>query len=133
MSQRNVETVRAIWDAINRGDFDDAVRHLPDDFVADWSASESPESAVYRGRAEIRRAFEEASESWSEADYFEDEVIDAGDRVIRVGGLRARGRGSGAEVVAHGTQVWAFSGGTPVSVRLYQSKEEGLEAVGLSE
>jgi ketosteroid isomerase-like protein len=133
MSKENVATVRAIWDAVNRGDPDAALERLPEDFVVDWSASVAPESGVYRGRDEIKRVFERTNESWSEAEFFESEIIDAGDLVVRVGGLRARGKGSGAEVTAHGTQVWTFRDGTPISVRLYQSKAEALEAIGLSE
>jgi ketosteroid isomerase-like protein len=131
MSAKNVATVRAIWDAVNRGDPDEALEHLPEDFVVDWSASVAPESGVYRGRDEIKRVFERTNESWSEAEFFESEIIEAGDLVVRVGGLRARGKGSGAEVTARGTQVWKFDRDTPVSVRLFQSKEEALEATGL--
>ena len=133
MSQENVETIRAVWEAINQGDLDAATAHLPADFVADWSESLAPESGVYRGRDEVRRAFAWTTESWSELEYFEDEIIDAGDQVVRVGGVRARGKGSGADVMAQGAQLWTFHKGTPVSVRLYQSRDEALEAAGLSE
>jgi ketosteroid isomerase-like protein len=133
MSQENVATIRAVFEALNRGDLDGAVAHLPADFVADWSASLAPESGIYRGRDEVRRVFEWSTESWSGFEYFEDEIVDAGDQVVRVGGVRARGKGSGAEVMAHGAQLWTFRQGGPVSVRLYQSKDEALEAAGLSE
>ena len=133
MSEENVATVRAIWDAVNRGDLDEAFKYAPDDFVADWSSSEAPESGVYRGREAVKARFERTVEVWSEMEYFETEIIDSGDQVVRVGGVRARGRGSGAEVSAEGAQIWTFQGGTPTSVRLYQSKAEALEAAGLSE
>ena len=133
MSEENVATVRAIWDAINRGDIDEAFSYAPEDFVLDWSASNAPESGVYRGVEAVKRALEGTLEAWAEVEYFESEIIDHGDHVLRVGGVRAKGKGSGAEVVAHGAQVWKFKDGTPVSVRLFQSKEEALEAVGRSE
>jgi ketosteroid isomerase-like protein len=133
MSEENVATVRAIWDAVNSGDLDEAFKYAPADFVADWSSSEAPESGIYRGREAVKARFERTREVWSEMEYFETEIIDAGDQVVRVGGVRARGRGSGAEVMAQGAQVWTFRGGTPVSVRLFQSKEEALEAFGLSQ
>lgn len=132
MSEENVATVRAIWDALNRGDLDEVDARLPDDFVVDWGASEAPEAGLYRGRETVRQLFERSQEPWSEVEYFETEIIDAGNQVVRVGGLRAKGKGSGAEVEAHGAQVWTFREGIPVSVRLYQSKDEALEAVGLS-
>lgn len=133
MSSENVATVRAIWDAVNRGAIDEAFEHAPDDFVIDWSASNAPESGIYRGRENAKRAFEGTLEAWAEVDYYESEIIDHGDLVVRVGGVRAKGKGSGAEVSAHGAQVWTFRDGVPASVRLYQSKEEALEAIGHSE
>ena len=133
MSEDNIAIVRAIWDAVNRGDLDEAFEYAPDDFVADWSGSEAPESGIYRGREAVKERFARTTEAWSEMEYFETEIIDAGDQVVRAGGVRARGKGSGAEVTALGAQVWTFREGSPVSVRLYQSKEEALEAVGLSE
>src|SRR5262245_12480935 len=133
MSEENVALVRAVWDAVNRGDLDEAFKYAPDDFVADWSASEAPESGVYRGRERVRELFQKTRDAWSEIEYFEDEIIDAGDHVVRVGGVRARGKGSGAEVTAHGAQVWTFRDGVPVSISLHQSKAEALGAIGLAE
>jgi ketosteroid isomerase-like protein len=133
LSEENIATIRAIWAAFNRGDFDEAFSYAPDDFVADWSSSNAPEAGVYRGREEVKWRMAETAEAWSELEYFEDEIIDAGTHVVRVGGVRARGSGSGAEVVAHGAQVWTFDGDVPISIKLYQSKEDALKAVGYSE
>jgi ketosteroid isomerase-like protein len=133
MSEENVAKVRAIFDAINRGDLDEAFTYIPADFVADWAEANSPESGVYRTHEEIRRVFERFREPWSDFEWFESEIIDAGDLVVRVGGVRARGEGSGIEVSARGATVWTFREGTPVSFRFFQSKEEALEATGLSE
>ena len=44
-----------------------------------------------------------------------------------------RGRGSGVEVEATGAQVWTIRDGKFQRAKLYQSKAEALEAVGLSE
>jgi ketosteroid isomerase-like protein len=60
-------------------------------------------------------------------------MIDAGDVVIRVGGVRGRGAASGAQVSAKGATVWTFSDGKLVSMSLFQSESEALEAAGLSE
>ena len=68
MSEENVETIRAVWGAINRGDLDAAIAHLPADFILDWSASIGPESGVFRGHDEIRRVFASTTESWSEVE-----------------------------------------------------------------
>jgi ketosteroid isomerase-like protein len=132
-SEKNIATVRAIFEAVNRGKLDEALAHVPEDFVADWSDSDRPESGVFRGREEIKRIFEFAMEPWAESEWFESEVITTKDIVVRVGGFRARGKGSGLEVVARGAMVWRFRNGEPVSFKFHQSKEEALEAVGLEE
>jgi hypothetical protein len=46
--------------------------------------------------------------------------------------LHMRGR-DGIEVSARVTQVWTVRGGTLVRMRMYQERQEALEAVGLSE
>jgi ketosteroid isomerase-like protein len=130
MSEENVATVRAVWDAVNRGNLDEAFSYAPDDFEADWSSSQAPEAGVYRGREVVKELFKKTLDAWSEVDYFEVEIIPAGDQVVRVGGVRARGKGSGVEVEAQGAQLWTFRDGTPISVRLYQTKEEALAAIG---
>ena len=53
-------------------------------------------------------------------------------RVVVVNRVRGRGRGSGVEVDATGAQLWTITGGKVRSVKLYQSKAEALEAVGLA-
>src|SRR5262245_66545681 len=126
MSEENVALVRAVWDAINRGDLDEAFKYAPEDFVADWSASEAPESGVYRGRERVRALFKKTREAWSQIEYFEDEIIDAGDHVVRVGGVLGRGKGSGAEVSAHGGKVWTFRVGIYVSLLLHTPKSEAV-------
>ena len=56
-----------------------------------------------------------------------------GDQVLVVNRVRMRGRASHVDVQAIGAQVWTIRNGKLGSVKLYQSKAEALEAVGLSE
>ncbi len=51
--------------------------------------------------------------------------------MVVVNRVRGRGRGSGVEVDATGAQLWTITGGKVRSVKLYQSKAEALEDVGL--
>jgi hypothetical protein len=63
-----------------------------------------------------------------------EEIIDVDDfRVIAVNHVRMRGRESGVEVDAVGAQLWTISEGKSRRLKLYQSKAEALEAVGLRE
>jgi ketosteroid isomerase-like protein len=63
-----------------------------------------------------------------------EELIDAGDKVISIVTGRARGRASGVEVEnRHHGGVWTIRGGKIVQVVWFPTREEAVEAAGLSE
>jgi ketosteroid isomerase-like protein len=127
----NIATVRRFFELLNARDLDELAAITPDDFVFDRSRSRSFDNEVYRGGAGLQRLLEQAADAWDSFEFFEVEMIDAGDTVVRVGGTRGRGRGSGIEVEARGAMVWRFHEGAPVSASLFQSKEEALAEAGL--
>ena len=134
MSQQNAEIVRATVDAINRGDLDQALEAAHHDFEADWSNSIAPHGGVYRGREQARELFEAFLEAWDEFHWDPQEIIEVDEaRVVVVNRVRGRGRGSGVDVDATGAQLWTIASDKIRSVKLYQSKADALEAVGLRE
>jgi ketosteroid isomerase-like protein len=140
MASSNVEMVRSYFGAANGEGLEGLMRRLESvleelgpDFELDLSRSRSPEAGVYRGSDEIKAMFRQRGEAWSQIEAFETEIIDAGDVVVRVGGFRAVGGYSGIELTAQAATVWQFNDGTPISMRLYQSKAEALEAAGIEQ
>jgi ketosteroid isomerase-like protein len=135
MSSKNVETVERFYEALNRDDLTAAFDQLPfseDDFELDMSRSVNPDrTGIFRTREEAERALALFLEAWSDVEWFANEYVDAGDTVIRVGGIRVLGRGSGIEIDAAGAQVWEFRDGKAVAVRQCQSKEQALEVAGV--
>jgi ketosteroid isomerase-like protein len=134
----NVELVRSYFGAANGEGLEGLMRRLgpvldrlPHDFELDLSRSLSPERGIYRGSEEIARMFRLRGEAWSQIEAFETEIIDAGDVVVRVGGFRAVGEHSGIELSAQAATVWRFENGKPLSMQLYQTKAEALEAAGI--
>lgn len=72
-------------------------------------------------------------EAWENVRWEPEEIIDLDDaRVLVVSHVRMRGRASGVAVDATGVQLWTIKDGEATSVKLYQSKSDALEAVGLS-
>lgn len=73
----------------------------------------------------------------SVADTFEelqvefDRLIDAGDRVVVIGILRARGRGSGIETQRQQGYVWTIRDGKAVRFQWFNNPEEALQAAGV--
>jgi ketosteroid isomerase-like protein len=134
MSQENVEIVRTVLDAINRGDVDAAIEAVSEEFEADWSNSRGVLSGIYRGRDETRESLKAFLEPWESLRWHAEELIELdNDRVLTVSNIRMRGRGSGVEVSATGASIWTIRDGKAATMKLYQSKAEALEAAGLSE
>jgi ketosteroid isomerase-like protein len=137
MSQENVERIRRGYEAFNRGDFADAARDFDANF--EWripfQLPDSPPDETYRGPEEVIRFWQ----TW--AAYFDDfrmeleEIIDLGDKVIVIGGLRGRGAESGVEVTTPSfPQLWTFGDdGRPLRVEMFQSRDEAFEAARLSD
>jgi ketosteroid isomerase-like protein len=134
MSEENVELVRRVFDSINRGDVDAALEAAADDIQADWSNAVGPLKGVYRGKQQVRKLWTSFVEAFDELRWDPEEIIEVDDsRVIAVNHVRMRGRESGVEVDAVGAQLWTISEGKGRSLKLYQSKADALEAVGLRE
>ena len=135
MSQENVETFKRANDAYNRRDVEALLEAVHPD--AEWhSALMVPlggKAAVYRGHEGIRELFrdlDEVLDDWH-ADY--PEVRDLGDRVVAIGRVRTRGRGSGAETESPIASVVDIENDKAISIHAYLDPQEALEAAGLSE
>ena len=75
----------------------------------------------------------EARDAFAEFHFEPQEFIDhpEADQVIVVLRVRGRGRRTGAmELTAVGAQLWTFEDGRPRLMRMYQSREDALEALG---
>jgi ketosteroid isomerase-like protein len=136
MSRENVEIVRRVYEGVARHDFA-AVLALYDPDV-EWDFSRSPVGGtlgrkVYRGHEGLRRWWGEWREAWEiyQDDY--DELTDAGEHVISVTVSRGRGRASGAELGYRQYGVWTIHEGKVTRVVWLGTREEALEAAGLSE
>jgi ketosteroid isomerase-like protein len=135
MSQENVEIVRAIWEAWNAGDMEALFAHLHPELVYHPRADE-PDSSPHVGLDAYKRLTYGFVESFAEVTFEVLEVIDAGDRVIISTVLHAvlHGQGSASGGVSD-TYVFVFKvrDGLGVEGWEYRTKQEALEALGLSE
>jgi ketosteroid isomerase-like protein len=131
MSEENVEIVRAVFAAINRGDFDAAFEYAAPDSEVDMSQAVGTDRSVYRFD-QFRRLSEEFANSWESVRYEADEIIEAGDQVVTPWTNHVVGR-DGIELEAHGTWLWTFRDDSVVRLCLYQELQEALEAAGLRE
>jgi uncharacterized protein len=135
MSQENVEVVRSIYEAVNRGDWDAAFRdQRPDvEMTTPPGPNAGPNAGTYRGREEIQGYWEEVLtpfEAWTAEP---EEFLERGDQIAVVVKGRMRPKGSSAEVENRTGALWTIRGGKVVSMRLFPKPEEALEAAGLEE
>jgi ketosteroid isomerase-like protein len=131
---QNVEIVRRYLARINERDFDAALADVAAGAELDWSASEGPDSGVYRGPEEWRKWMNGWSEAMTEVRVDVTEVIDVPpDTVVAAGPTRLRGRTSGVEVAVFGAIVWTLRDGQVTGATMYQTRDQALKAVGLEE
>src|SRR5262245_35115365 len=132
MSQENVEIVRAIYDAINRDDWDAAFRHAHADFELTL-AERSLHAGTHRGRRTVEAVMRDQRSAFDASVVEIERLIATGDQVVAIVRTRLRPKGSSAELQLRNGQVWTIRESEVVSMRGFPEPEKALEAVGLSE
>jgi uncharacterized protein len=128
MSQENVDAVKAGFDALKRGDFEDLIQRIHPEFEFTTPAALSVEPDTYRGEEGVRRYFDSFYEAMDEVQFIPDEFIDAGEHVVVPVTLRARGKETGLEVEQRIFQVWSVRDGMASRVEVFATLEEAMDA-----
>ena len=138
MSQENVELLRSWYARFrvqNSEVLDYFYQHVWDPAI-DWRAmAGAPDDlGPIEGRDAMRRYLEEGLEVFDDVILEAEELIDGGeDQVVVVLRFTGRGKLSGVESQLKFAILYTLRDGRIVSGREYATKEEALEAVGLSE
>ena len=100
MSQQNVEAMRGLYDAFNRGDLDTFEAGLARDFQ--WNEAENSLYAAgnpYRSFAALRDGvFDPVDRDFTDFRVELEQLLDAGDTIVATGRLRGRNRDTGREL-----------------------------------
>ena len=135
MSRDKVDVAKRATDAFNRRDFDGAFAELgTPDF--EWYPAlirALDGGGGYGGREGVEKFAADIRENWEELQALPEEFRDLGDRVLVLGRLKARGKGSGAPVDTPYAGIFDFRGDRIWRYRVYLDRAEGLRAAGLSE
>ena len=86
-----------------------------------------------RGHAGVARWLQDWGAAWSEWSSEPEQFIDAGDSVVVVVRMKAKGAGSGLELDRQDAQVYRFRDDKIVRLDYYNNEDQALEAAGLSE
>jgi len=130
MSQQNVELYHRCIDAFNRRDLDSLLALMDDDVEA-VSRLEAIEGSL-KGHGGVRRWWDSWFDVWPDYRIEIVEVRDFGD--VTLARLRAFGHGAGSDVPFEDLpwQLARWRDGRCVLWRVFNSREEALEAVGLA-
>ena len=88
---------------------------------------------TYQGHEGIRDLLRLTDEVFDQFRYEVDDLVDAGESVLVLGRIRARGIQSGATGAQHGAILFHLRDGLIVAYRSYLDRNEALAAVGLGE
>jgi ketosteroid isomerase-like protein len=134
MSQENVELVRQVFDAFNRGDVEQAMAlgDPPPEYEFVPSGVLIPDlSSVQRGPEGARRLAEAFLGEFEDPQFEVHELIDAGDQVFVSATLRGRGKQSGVETSWDVWNVLTVRDGRIVRGLGFTDRDAALEAAGL--
>ena len=131
MSRETLESVRALMEAVHRRDVDAfAELSTPD---LEWFPvfAVRVEGDPYIGREGIATFLREVDETWEEFRPLPDEYRDLGERILALGRLITRGRGSGVPVESPWGAVYDLRDGRVSRIRTFLDHGEALRAAGL--
>jgi ketosteroid isomerase-like protein len=132
MSQENVENMRRVIDAWNRGDRDEWLAGFAPE--AEWHTTGLfADEGVYRGCAGLERLWAELREDIEELSTSVSEIRAIGDRVFVAATATGRGKRSRAGFEELAWFVMTLRDGLVVRLETYLDPEQALEAAGLEE
>jgi ketosteroid isomerase-like protein len=133
MSQENVQIVRSILDAWNRRDYSAALALVAPDIRAEDYAFGGGLDATYEGIPGLQKWMARFWGSFVDFHTQIEEYIPVDDEVVLAAHHHGRGKASGVEVEMRNWHVVTVRNGKVVRYRIFQTKPEALEAVGLRE
>ena len=134
MPRDKVDIARQVIDAYNCRDVDGLFAELATpDFEYYPGIVRALDGGGYRGRKGVERFAVDTSENWEELQSVPEEFRDLGDRVLVLGRMQGRGKGSGVPVDQPYVAILDFRGDRIWRSRIYLDLPEGMRAAGLSE
>jgi ketosteroid isomerase-like protein len=131
MSQENVEAVRQLYEALNRGDWDAVFRATHRGF--ELTTQRGPNAGTLRGRDRVQGFGEDYIGAFGNFVVEPEEFFEKDDQVLALVTRRVRPTGGGVDIVVRNAHLWTVRDGTILSMKSFPNPEEGLEAVGLRE
>ena len=124
--------MRAVYESFERRDMEGAFDGLVTPKFELRLPEDYPEGGeVFRGPEGMRRWSAMIEDVWEQWSFEPERLIEAGELVVALTRIRARGGASGVSLDREVAHVWSFEGSLASSVRVYLDREEALAACGL--
>jgi len=136
MSHENVETVRSLFEAFNRGDIGAGTKLMDEGVVFDLRGMELENedfARVYFGPEAARDFWREWLPAWNDMQVEVRWIRGVGDRVIVWIHQRQVGRSSGLPVEFYVAWDFLFRDGKIVRMAFFRDERKALESLGMSE
>jgi ketosteroid isomerase-like protein len=131
MSHENVEIVRRVYDALNRGDWDAVFRDMHPD--VEVTLQRGPGAGAHRGREVVQGFLQDYIETFESMVFEPEELLEHGDEVVVLLTRRARPKGGSGEMVVRNGHIWTVRDGSILSMKSFPDPDHALEAAGLEE
>jgi ketosteroid isomerase-like protein len=132
MSEAEIETLRAVYEAISRGDWDAALRNAGPEFEF-IPPAQNPIAGTYRGGEEVRGFFTELWAAFEDVSIEPGPFLQADDLIVVSLVMTLSPSDSGAKVEMRITHLWTMRDGRPIRCRVFLEREDAVRAAGLSE
>jgi ketosteroid isomerase-like protein len=131
VSQDRVEIARRGIDAFNRGDVEAIAADTTEDVELFAALAGAVEGGGFQGRAGIEAYLQITAETWDEFRVLAEDLRDLNDRVLVVGRIWGRGKGSRVPVEAPNAIVMDFRGDKVWRIRSCFDQAEALQDVAI--
>jgi ketosteroid isomerase-like protein len=132
MARPEVQFLRDGYEALARGDLETFTALSRERLDPAFEFHHVWDGRVFRGLQGTLDWLSDTSETWDDYSQEIAEITDLGDDVLVVVSLSGRGGESGVPVAQELAVLWTFSGGKAIRARSFTSREEALEAAGVS-
>jgi len=126
VSQHDVSLLNRFYDALNVADVEAAL-DLCDSEVEVYMPSNVVAAVAPRGHRDVGEYLRGWFDSWHVYNPEPEEFVAAGDQVVALVNLRARGKGSRFEIEEQMADVFEFDGGKISKLRLYVHRDTALQ------
>jgi ketosteroid isomerase-like protein len=130
MSQADIESLRARYEAVSRGDRAAVYRDVQPGFTLK-TPDRVPNAGTYLGAEEATRFMEDFWEPFEEVIIEPQEFLERGDQIVALLLVRNRYKGSSAFLEIRVAALWTMRDGKPTRCEMFPQPEQALEAAGI--